>query len=777
VPDIVGTYYLQTHFPAQWYNTTYTDWYGNEISFSEYYEASESEKLKLIVQEEPTPNYPGQPLPAEYWTRPIDAQAREWYTIAGSWPYTPDNRFAPYNDGPETAHILWTKPLTIGGLVGGDVGLNVSINQGPAGFGIGDAYEGKWGSRFILAGRLYYTEITSEDMYAPCSEIYHCVDLRTGDEYWAKTFLDNRSIAFGQLLYWQTMNYMGTFAYLWVVTGGYDWYSGEFLPETWYAFDAYTGDWVFTIENMPLGTTLIDAYGKLYRLQVDTANGWMALWNMTALCIGGLGPVDAASWGYNVQKRTFDAAENTTVAKDAWSWNKTIPTDLPGSVQYPATPFFGSSAVPTYFGDRIIGSNLYGGFEGGFVPENVVVWGLSLKKGREGTLLFNTTWTPPKDWIAGNQSISWAAWSLKDKVGVLWSKEVRAHYGVSLETGDLIWGPTPSQYYLDCWEGSQLTSHLIAYGKLYACGVSGIVYCYNVTTGELLWTYEAKDPYHEFLFGNNWQLGIVFITDGKVYVGHGEHSPNQPLPRGAPFICLNATTGDVIWRINGAFRQTGWGGLAIIGDSTIATMDTYDQRVYAIGRGPTAAEVSATPKVLANGDSVLIEGTVMDVSPGTKEYALTARFPNGVPAVADENMSEWMLYVYKQFSAPTDVTGVPVLLQAMSSNGTIIDIGWVTSDGAGYFSCKWTPPDEDVYTIMATFPGSKSYWPSYAQTALGVTATPTPAPQAATPEEVQEDIDRSINSLTPMFLGIIVAVAIAIIIGILNLWAIRKQRK
>jgi hypothetical protein len=185
------------------------------------------------------------PLLSEYWTRPVDAQAREWYTISGSWLYDPDNRFAPYNEGPEPAHILWTKPLTIGGLVGGDVGLAESINQGPVGFGIGDAYEGVWSSRFILAGRLYYA-VTAAGMMGASAEpvVYHCVDLHTGEELWAKTFLNNQTISFAQLFYFQGFNYMGTFAYLYVATGGYNFFTGQYLPGTWTAFNAYTGNFV-----------------------------------------------------------------------------------------------------------------------------------------------------------------------------------------------------------------------------------------------------------------------------------------------------------------------------------------------------------------------------------------------------------------------------------------------------------------------------------------------------------------------------------------------------
>ena len=33
--------------------------------------------------------------------------------------------------------------------------------------------------------------------------------------------------------------------------------------------------------------------------------------------------------------------------------------------------------------------------------------------------------------------------------------------------------------------------------------VSGIVYCYDIQTGELLWNYEVTDPYQEILWANN----------------------------------------------------------------------------------------------------------------------------------------------------------------------------------------------------------------------------------------------------------------------------------
>ena len=100
--------------------------------------ASTSEKLALNVTEEPLAIWPGAPLPTEYWTRPIDPQLREWYSIAGNWLVTPPNRLTDYNDdAPETAHILWTKQLATGGLAGGLYG-----EADPVSMETGDAYEG-----------------------------------------------------------------------------------------------------------------------------------------------------------------------------------------------------------------------------------------------------------------------------------------------------------------------------------------------------------------------------------------------------------------------------------------------------------------------------------------------------------------------------------------------------------------------------------------------------------------------------------------------------------
>jgi len=77
-PTMAGTYKLQTHFPAQWYNFSQFDFFSFQMqTVNTYYEADDSPVLELVVNEEPPVYWPGVPLPTEYWTRPIDSQNRE----------------------------------------------------------------------------------------------------------------------------------------------------------------------------------------------------------------------------------------------------------------------------------------------------------------------------------------------------------------------------------------------------------------------------------------------------------------------------------------------------------------------------------------------------------------------------------------------------------------------------------------------------------------------------------------------------------------------------
>jgi hypothetical protein len=194
-----------------------------------------------------------------------------------------------------------------------------------------------------------------------------------------------------------------------------------------------------------------------------------------------------------------------------------------------------------------------------------------------------------------------------------------------------------------------------------------------------------------------------------------------------------------------------------IADGYFTYLNLYDHKIYTIGKGPSATTVDAPTAAITQGSSIVIRGTVTDIAAGTKQDESSARFPDGVPAVSDESMSAWMAYVYMQKPRPDNATGVPVSIDVIDSNSNYRNIGEVNSDSNGFYSLNWKPDVPGKYTVIATFKGSESYWPSHAVTAFAVdeAASPTQTPETTQPQSVADTY----------FVPAIVAIIIAIVIG------------
>ena len=741
IPDKIGTYTLTTYFPEQTMpvNTTVMERGGITILEGTIMEASTATSY-LVVTEEPSRHYPGHALPSEYWSRPVDPQLREWAFVTGNWVARPDNSLAPNNDdAPETAHVLWANELTTGGLAGGLFPGDI-----PAGSEAGDAYEGKFPGSVVLNGILYYQRTDTRREAAPA---IMAVDMHTGEEW---MFRNNTILSFGQVMYFNSYNYDGVFSYVWSVSGS-----------TYRAYDPFTGNLQMQINNVPSGGfRTFGPSGEILIYQVDLRNGWMALWNSTdaGLQYAAIGTPDYGSWGNTAHR--FDLNGSST---RCYSWNVTIPKGLTQS-----TSFF-APIWKVYNEDRIV--SVF------FNQTDVRVWALPLD-GITPTLtsmpttmqsintIYDEWWDAPSEWLEGSNTLHYVGASNNVENGVIgvWSKEITTHYGFSVENGKYLWA-TESEDYLDAygWGNAEHTWYY-AYDHLYSVGVGGIVYAYDLTDGSTVWTYNMTDAYGEPITGQNWWGWITLIADGKIYVGTCEHSAENPLPRGAPQICLNATDGSEIWRINGMFRNTRWGGNGVIGDSIIATMDTYDQRVYGIGKGPTQTTVTSPTTSIADGSQLIIQGMVTDISPGLSDYAITARFPSGVPAVSDESMSDWMLHVWKQFESPANASGVPVTVNVIDANGNYRTIGTTTSDSTGHYSLAWTPDISGTYQVYVTFEGTAGYYGSSASTTFVADEPHATAPPEATPEPTAADL-----YFMPAIIGLIIVVIVGFAATILML--------
>jgi hypothetical protein len=727
IPDQVGTYAFQTHFPAQ----------DMAIPFAGFgaipHAASDSPKTYLVVQQDPIPYYPAVPLPTEYWNRPINAQFEQWAPLTGNWlrgigSYTmpPDDKYVPGNEGaPETAHILWNYQYAEGGLAGG------AVPPEAGGMEMGDAYVGKFLNSVVIGGVLYFNKYDSTG--APASEqTVVAINLKTGEQLWEKNW-NNSRLAFGQVFEWKGFNLDGTFDYLFTETS-----SGP-TTVTWNAYDPLTGRWLYQLTNVPSGYNIYGPMGEIYRYTVNQQKGYMTEWNSSRAINPQLtGSVSDGSW---------TPIGSIIDARQGYDYNVSIPLGLPGAVcQYS-------------FNDSILGSTS-SAFPGATGP-TLTSWAISTKTATAGHLIFNTSWTCPSDFA--DATWVWSDVSFTDRVFIISCKESLEFYGFNLDTGAYMWTTLPEPYlqYYDKWYGP-----MIAYGKFFSERQSGMTIAYDIKTGERAWTYNATDFYAQVLWSNNWPTMFWFATDGKLYLSYATHHPNLQA-KGAYMACLNATTGEVIYDCS--WFNSWWGGDAVIGDGIIAGLNAgYDNRLYAFGKGASATSVEASPKISTNGDKVLVEGYVTDIAPGTSQYDIAARFPHGVPAVSDASMSDFMQYVWMQYSRPTNTTGVPVTITVLDPNNNVYEVATATSDANGFFSTNFVPSVPGQYTVTATFAGSKSFYSSHAETAINVGNAPT-----GTPQPTQAATTMADQYLLPGIVGIIVAIAI---VGVVLALLVTKKR-
>jgi hypothetical protein len=681
-PNQIGTYKFNFAYAGQTY--TWSGTYQNDV----YLPANAT--TTLTVQQQPVTEPPTYPLPSEYWTRPIEGQNVAWWTIGSNWLGASSLAISAFQqDGiaPNSAHVMWTKPLQFGGVVGGN-----NVGWQGATYYSGLSYEIKFTSPLMIQGRLYYPLPKSD---STSGEGYVCVDLQTGEQYWWQNFSVNPS--FGQLEMYDSPDQHG------VINNGYLWATSG---TTWMAYDPIDGSWLFNVTNVPTGTTVYGPNGEILRYVLNPQQGWLACWNYTTL------------FDNQQVMSNYRPVGKSLNASNAYSWNVTIPK-LPSA----------ASINRVLYDDVVLITQGSFGARGSWDGANMT--SISINPNSRGNLIWQKYYSAAPN----NITRSITAVDPKNRVIIMSDKETLQWLGYSLDDGSLLWGPTGISRAWDYFS----PNGFVAYGKLYSSGFAGILSCYDTSNGKLLWTYgnggEGNSTYsaHETPWGY-YPLFVGVISDGKVFLFTSEHSPNAPEYKGSRVRAINATTGEEIWTLlswanPGSFTSAGFP----IADGCLVYLNTYDMQIYSIGKGPSATTVSMQNDVITKGNSILLKGTVTDISTGTKQTEQAGRFPNGVPAVSDASQGAWMEYVYMQKPRPTNTTGVPITISVLDANGNLREIGSTTSDADGFFSFSWTPDIEGKYTAYASFSGSESYWPSRAVTAFHVdSAAPTPSPYPVT---------------------------------------------
>ncbi len=704
VPTAIGAYQFKFTYPGESF-----------ASGTVVYETAESPVTTVAVQEQGLPEFQEAPLPTGYWNRPINAQNRGWNGISGNWlmrNYNSTYRSFgevvaanPFSQAARAPHVMWTKELTMGGLIGGDFGAESYYT--------GQSYEPKLTPPIIMNGKLYYN-IYPTSLFGFRGTGFVCVDLRTGQELWRNT---NYTVTCGQVYTYYTGNEAGGDAYLWKIDS-----PGIFGPPiaTYHMFDAFTGDYMMTFANGMPGAVYFGKDGTMFVDVLNGQAGWHALWNSTKAFESNFMII-----GTEPGITMWEPRSGVYEWSSGIQWNVTVPVNsvvLPedGLTYYPSQGFMSGIT-----GNVLVAS-------AGTVTDARLHVGYDLTTGKQ-------LWAFDRSNEASD-FIVFAAFG--EGVYCQWDTLNMNWICYDAQTGQKKWVSDSQVYPFGAFLPNS-NGGTISDGRLYSTGMDGYLHAFDLQNGKELWKVYAGDT-TETAYGT-YPLGSgPIISAGVVYVGVGEHSPTHPLYRGGKFFAFDAKTGNQLWQINGYFSA------AAIADGYLVTQNQYDNMIYVFGKGPSATTVTAPQVAVANGQSVVISGTVTDQSSGQP----------GTPAISDSDMGAYMAYLKEQQTLDlAHITGVPVELSAHSPDGSTIPIGSVTSNAYGTFSTMWQPPTEGLYTVVAKFGGTDSYGTSAASVALGVVANN----QGATPTSTTSNTDLYVIVAT-----IVILIAIAIVAVVLR---------
>jgi PQQ-like domain len=756
-PDKTGNYTFQFSFPGQTIAGDNPPPTGtiDPSRIGDYYQPSTSDKVTLIVQDAAVAAYPTTPLPTNYWTRPVFAMNTNWYTISGNWlglgaesfastgQYNSTSNFNPYTKGPNTAHILWTKPYAAGGLMGGEFG----DNQMNSNFKSTSQYEPKF-APIIIDGILYNQEFAAS--YSNPGP-WIATNLKTGQTLW--TLDNNEILILGQVLAYVTPNQYGGTPYLWGegFAGTYGTEGGPMMNGTWSMYEATTGKWILNIEQGPsygwgFGVGEADD-GTLMVYYVNYTDFTLNCWNSTKAIQD-----YSLTTGQNVNMWLWRPAQGASID---WGlgiqWTIPVPMEMNGA---PMDAYFfgvnklasGVTLLNTYPQTSQIGYDM-------FNPGFMYYAGIDAKTG-------NLLWGPKNITKVPWTRVSGLLYDIGPAGNGIWceyTSETFSWDAYSLTTGQHLWGPVSGGHNPYSYQNVHAD---MAYGTLYASDLGGYVNAFDLSNGKLLWTWFSGNSGSETPYGIWPVLHIDAIADGKLYV-MGGHTYSPPLFHGAQLYCINATSGKEIWSIND-FTTTN-GPAAAIADGVLVEPNAYDNQIYAYGVGPSRITVNAPSVGVTTATPITISGTVTDISAGSQQNAVAANFPNGLPCVSDESMTQFMEVVYQQQAMPANITGVPVTLYVMDSNNNYRSIGTTTSNAMGVYGLTWTPDIPGNFVVTATFAGSQSYYESSASAYFYASE----AVQAATPEPTQQPQSMADLYFLPVSIVLIIAIVAVLVMMLL----------
>ncbi len=763
-PTQLGTYTFQMFF-AGWTlsNTNPNPNQPPSVFAGDVFLPSTSKPVTLTVQQDPVGGVVSAPLPTSYWQTPINAMnVHNWYTLAGASLlvtgystssgalYNVSSNYNPYTEAPMTSHIIWTRPVAFGGVLGGQYGGSTTYGN----YYSTQQYEHKF-EALVINGYAYYTEFPGSSAN-PVANL--CIDLRTGQTVWTddatnygggnptQTALTSAGLVtplyYGQILDYVTPNQYGGLAYIWTIGN-----PAGFTGTTLNMFDAMTGKYILSVVNATSMSMTTDQSGNLVGYYVNNTDHTLNKWNSTQCIVYGTNGPAAWQW-----RPTQNAVINFT---KGIMWSKPVATTISGA------PIGGNLGIRNNDGTTLVlnyykpgTSNYYQGGWGIFA-------GYSADTGQQ-LWIQNITLTP------FDGDVNTGGSTCGDGVFTISLKAAFSISGYSMTTGEKLWTTALNGYNgetADAYSTVGGYCSIVAGDSLYYAGMGGDIWSIDMLTGKHNWytnttmlqgSAGTNSPYGIWPI---WTFSIGGVADGVLFLSEG-HEYSPPLYLGAQQLAINCTDGSLVWSVD-AFDVDSH---PITAYGVMIDLNAYDNQIYAYAKGPSQITVNAPSVGATTSAPVTITGTITDISAGSEQAAVALSYPNGLPCVSDASMSPWMEHVYMQQPLPNNVTGVPVTINVIDANGNFRTIGTATSDLNGFYSLNWTPDISGSYTVIASFAGTQSYYPSSASAAFYASepaATPTPAPVVnAPPTEMYFALSTTAIIIAIAIVGAILAILV-----------------
>ena len=459
------------------------------------YLACETPVTVFTVQTTSMPGYQEVPTPQGYWTRPISAQNRNWFSIGGAWIQATGRDtpcFNPYSEGPTSAHISWKVQTSNGGLIGGTYGAATVSASAP--------------SKIIMLGKAYYS----------ASDGVHCVDVHTGAQLWTPAKTMGSGSMYGVA---------GPTPYIWFIGA-----------TSMQRFDALTGASSKNITGLPTGASMVNITGQASWRQNRV---WMDNKGIVYINIDDALERFVGTLAYNttVSSSNFYAGVIWQLQRESMNSTNVNLTYFPygnatGVIQKTfQMPLQDLSNIAVDTDNDIVFHCANGG---------PYVAGINAKTGE-------LLWNVKADTYFEGQG------TVLNGVGVIGSESDMKVYGFDLKTGKQLWVSEPNDY---PWGAFRAYSAGAAYDKFYILSYDGTVRAYNYSTGATVWKYyngnetTGESPYGTYPFYNN-----PAIAGGIIVAPTSEHTPTIPLKRGDGIYAIDTTTGKLLWNIVGCNSQ------------------------------------------------------------------------------------------------------------------------------------------------------------------------------------------------------------------------------